>query len=200
MRYYQEITLIEQVEISPYFIWSKLYGQLHIAFVEIKKQNNQANIGASFPQYIYQKNEVGKSTIVLGTKLRLFAEIESTLQQFNIFKWLERLTDYVHISSIRLVPQEKVTAYVTFQRKQVKTNAERLARHRVKTRNDISFDDAVKLYQNRVTTTDLPFIQMKSLTSDQGFKLFIEKRIALKSSESKFNTYGLSSNSTVPEF
>jgi len=55
MDYYQEITLIDQAEISPYVIWSKLYQQLHIALAEIKDGNNKVNIGVSFPQYIYEE-------------------------------------------------------------------------------------------------------------------------------------------------
>jgi len=33
MKVYQEITIIKTPEISPYFIWSKLYTQLHLALV-----------------------------------------------------------------------------------------------------------------------------------------------------------------------
>ena len=40
MKFYQEITLIDQAEISPYFIWTKLYTQLHIALAELKDANN----------------------------------------------------------------------------------------------------------------------------------------------------------------
>ncbi|HNN29956.1 MAG TPA: type I-F CRISPR-associated endoribonuclease Cas6/Csy4, partial [Agitococcus sp.] len=36
MKYYQELTLIAQAEVSLYVIWSKLYTQLHLAFVEQK--------------------------------------------------------------------------------------------------------------------------------------------------------------------
>ena len=205
MLYYQEITLIDQGkiyqnEISSYFIWSKLYTQLHLALVKIQNQDGIVNIGVSFPQFIYQKEEKCKPKINLGTSLRLFAKTEEELQTLNILNMLERLMDYLHISPIRLVPQDKITAYVKFNRKQFKTNPERLARHRVKTRNDISFDEAVKLYQNRITFTDLPYIEMKSLTNNRRFKLFIEKNISEKSNGYKFNTYGLSSESTVPDF
>lgn len=200
MNYYQEITLIEQAEISPYFIWSKLYQQLHLALAEVKNADDKVSIGVSFPQYSYeQKTEKGKARIGLGTKLRLFAQNEEELIQLNIKKWLERLIDYVHITSIRPVPEEKITGYAFFKRKQPKTNAERLARHRVK-RGDIGFDEALSRYQNVVTTLDLPFIQLKSLTSGQPFKLFIEKQLAEQSVSQVFSTYGLSSESSVPEF
>ena len=197
MKYYQEITLIDQAEISSYFIWSKLYTQLHIALAEIKDTNNKVNIGVSFPQYLFEKNDKN-SKVNLGKKLRLFAQNEAAFKKLDLKKWLDRLTDHVHITSIREVP-ENIKSYAIYRRKQVKTNAERLARHRVK-RGDIGFDEALARYSNVVTTTDLPFVQMKSLTSDQMFKLFIEKKNAEQSESQIFSTYGLSSESSVPEF
>lgn len=199
MKFYREITLIDQAEISPYFIWSKLFSQLHLALVEVKDQNNLVQIGISFPQYIFEKEQDKKPIVNLGKKLRLFAQTEDALKALNLGRWLDRLTDYVHITSIREVPQEKVSGYACFSRKQVKSNPERLARRRA-IRDDIDFDEALKRYQNFVSSTDLPYIQMKSLTSDKSFKLFIEKRNADKSAKQVYSTYGLSSESSVPEF
>ncbi|NAR74096.1 MULTISPECIES: type I-F CRISPR-associated endoribonuclease Cas6/Csy4 [Acinetobacter] len=204
MKFYQEITLIDQAEISPYFIWSKLYTQVHIALAEIKDDSDKVGIGASFPQYIFEeKVENQKARINLGNKLRLFAESEADLKKLDIRKWLERLEDYVHITSIREVPSD-IKGYAIYKRKQVKTNAQRLARHRIK-RGDIGFDEALARYSNVVTTTNFPYIEMKSLsTSDQQsekrFKLFIEKQPAEKTKTQVFSTYGLSSVSSVPEF
>jgi CRISPR-associated endonuclease Csy4 len=207
MKFYQEITLIDQAEISPYFIWSKLYTQVHIALAEIKDDSDKVGIGASFPQYILRKKrekvENQKARINLGNKLRLFAESEADLKKLDIRKWLERLEDYVHITSIREVPSD-IKGYAIYKRKQVKTNAQRLARHRIK-RGDIGFDEALARYSNVVTTTNFPYIEMKSLsTSDQQsekrFKLFIEKQPAEKTKTQVFSTYGLSSVSSVPEF
>ena len=204
MKFYQEITLIDQAEISPYFIWSKLYTQVHIALAEIKDDSDKVGIGASFPQYIFEeKVENQKARINLGNKLRLFAESEADLKKLDIRKWLERLEDYVHVTSIREVPSD-IKGYAIYKRKQVKTNAQRLARHRIK-RGDIGFDEALARYSNVVTTTNFPYIEMKSLsTSDQQsekrFKLFIEKQPAEKTKTQVFSTYGLSSVSSVPEF
>ncbi|HEO1818375.1 type I-F CRISPR-associated endoribonuclease Cas6/Csy4 [Acinetobacter baumannii] len=198
-KYFQELTLIDQVEISPYHIWTRLYTQLHIALAEIKDGSDKVNVGVSFPQYTFEeKVDHQKAEINLGRKLRLFAESEADLKKLDIRKWLERLEDYVHITSIREVPSD-IKSYAIYKRKQVKTNAQRLARHRVK-RGDIGFDEALARYSQVVTTTKLPYIQMKSLTSDQPFKLFIEKQPAAKSDNQVFSTYGLSSESSVPEF
>ncbi|RZG83088.1 type I-F CRISPR-associated endoribonuclease Cas6/Csy4 [Acinetobacter sp. WCHAc060033] len=196
MKYYIEVTLMKNDDFSPYELWSRIYTQLHIAFAEIKDADNKVNIGLSFPQYRFNAE---KGIGFLGEKIRLFAETQADLEKLNISKWLERLTDYLHITSIRDVPEAKISGYATYSRKQVKTNAERLARHRVK-RGDIGFDEALARYSNVVTTTDLPYIQMKSLTSEKSFKLFIEKKSVPKSETQVFSTYGLSSVSSVPEF
>jgi CRISPR-associated endonuclease Csy4 len=202
MNYYIEVTLMENEKFSPYQLWSQLYPQLHLALVEVKNADNKVNVGLAFPQYcFYQDKGIG----FLGTKLRLFAQSEADLKKIDIRKWIERLRleDYVHTTSIREVPKE-VKGYAIYKRKQVKTNAQRLARHRVK-RGDIGFDEALARYSNVVTTSNLPYIEMKSLsTSDQQsekrFKLFIEKQPAEKSETQVFSTYGLSSECSVPEF
>ena len=200
MNYYIEVTLIGNDKFSPYELWSQLYPQLHLTLVEVKNADNKVNIGFSFPQYRFHQD---KGVGFIGTKLRLFAESESDLKQLDIRKWLDRLEDYVHITSIREVPSD-IKGYAIYKRKQVKTNAQRLARHRIK-RGDIGFDEALARYSNVVTTTNFPYIEMKSLsTSDQQsekrFKLFIEKQPAEKTKTQVFSTYGLSSVSSVPEF
>lgn len=204
MKFYQEMTLIDQAEISPYIIWSKLYTQLHIALAEIKDDSNQVNIGVSFPQYIFkEKSEDKKAKINLGKKLRLFAASEADLKKLDIRRWLERLEDYVHITSIREVPSE-IKGYAIYKRKQVKTNAQRLARHDHK-KGYRNYDDALAYYSKYITVSSLPYIEMKSLStsgqqSEKRFKLFIEKQFAEKSETRVFSTYGLSSVSSVPEF
>ena len=200
MNYYIEVTLMGNDKFSPYELWSQLYPQLHLTLVEVKNADNKVNIGFSFPQYRFHQD---KGVGFIGTKLQLFAESESDLKQLDIRKWLDRLEDYVHITSIREVPSD-IKGYAIYKRKQVKTNAQRLARHRVK-RGDICLNEALARYSNVVTTTNLPYIEMKSLsTSDQQsekrFKLFIEKQPAEKTETQVFSTYGLSSVSSVPEF
>lgn len=196
MKYYLEITLIGGGDEPLYFIWSKLYTQLHLALVDAKNHNDKPNIGISFPEYCFNTE---KSIGFLGTKLRLFANNENELHNLGIKKWLERLSDYIHITSIREVPTHKITGNAIFSRKQFKTNAERLARHRVK-RGDIDFDEAIERYQHIVTTSDLPFIQLKSLTNQHPFRLFIQKENKDHAEIGRFSSYGLSVDATVPEF
>src|SRR5690606_2352472 len=201
MKYYVEVTLMKNNDFSLYELWSRLYSQIHIAFAEIKDTDNKVNIGVSFPQYRFNAE---KSIGFLGDKLRLFAQSESDLEKLDLTKWLDRLTDYLHVTSIREVPEAKVTGYAIYSRKQVKTNAERLARHEAN-KGRYTYENALAHYQKFITTTDLPYIQMLSLSTSneqdkKRFKLFIDKRPAEKSETQVFSTYGLSSVSSVPEF
>ena len=194
MKYYQELTLIAQPEVSVYFIWSKVYTQLHLALVAMPKQGD---VGVSFPEYVYNEDN-GKAFGFLGSKIRLFAQDEATLQQLNITQALNRLSDYVHITGIRPVP--KSVNYAIYKRYQLKTNAERLARRKIKHTPDINFEQAVKGYQDKINQSNLPFVQLESLSNTQRFKLFIAKKQVDEACDGKFGTYGLSTASTVPEF
>ena len=100
MKYYQELTILPDPEISNYFIWSRLFTQLHIALADIKNQHGIDSIGVSFPEYYFDEN--GKSSR-LGSKLRIFAPNLETLEKLDLNNWLDRLTDYVHIKSIKEV-------------------------------------------------------------------------------------------------
>ena len=131
-------------------------------------------------------------------------EFFGVVRRWGANESVKRLTDYLHVTSIREVPEAKITDYATYSRKQVKSNAERLARHEAN-KGRYSYENSLAHYQQFITTTDLPYIQMLSLsTSDERdkkrFKLFIEKRPAEKSETQVFSTYGLSSTSSVPKF
>ena len=170
MKFYQEITIIPNHEIDKYFIFSKLFTQIHLALTSIKEiegDKEKSPAGVSFPEY-----KVGKKSD-LGSKLRLFSLNEVTLQNLDIRKWLSQLSDYIHISSIREVPQ-KIDGYVTFSRHQPKINKERLARRYAK-RHNISYDSALDFYKEmNEELSELPFIKLKSLSSKNVFSLHVK--------------------------
>ncbi len=111
MKYYLDITLLPEADITLGFIWQKVYQQVHIALVDNKVGKNESVIAVAFPLY-------GEHTFPLGNQLRLLAEDESQLTKLNINRWLNRLEDYVHIKTIKPVPK-KVTQ-VCFVRQHVK--------------------------------------------------------------------------------
>ena len=194
MKYYQDITLLPDPETDLYFLWQKVYQQLHLALVEQKGEDDLVSIGFSWPTYQYSKSRKH-----LGNKLRILAPTESDLQELDIEKWLSRLTDYVHITKARQVPPE-VKEYASFSRVQTKSNKARIARRKAK-RENTSVEQALEALEGFIEKhSDLPFIRAKSLGGGQNFNLPIRCELKPQPKEGRFSCYGLSRSSTVPWF
>ncbi|MGI5309151.1 type I-F CRISPR-associated endoribonuclease Cas6/Csy4 [Rheinheimera sp. WS51] len=221
MKVYQEITIIKTPDISPYFIWSKLYTQLHLALVEQQKPDKTVDIGVSFPEYhCFEKD--GKTIAALGTKLRVFAYSQAALEQLNLPNWLSRLADYVHITSIKPVPSQ-VREYLQVTRYRPNMNMEKLTRRFMQRESkrlnkEISFTEAQEMqnqrfakeaqvsldkakahYENPIVK-DLPYIKIKSLSGDREFSLIINQQLTELPQQGSFSTYGLSTAATVPHW
>jgi CRISPR-associated endonuclease Csy4 len=215
MKFYHEITVLPNHEIGEYFIWSRLFTQIHLSLVSNQDEEKKSPIGVSFPEYF-----MGEKFGVIGSKLRLFAQNESDLKKLDIQKWLLRLTDYIHISGIREVPQ-KINGYAIYNRLQPKVNKERLMRRHQKRQEEWksiisdlqSQPEKVAIAQkklsasnqrindyNKEKTIKEPFIKLKSLSSDNDFCLWIKKTATNELNYQKFSTYGLSGFSSLPEF
>lgn len=188
MKYYQEITLLPSEEAPLYFLWSKVYQQLHFSLVSVKEQYPQLKIGVSFPEYTPK---------TLGTKLRVFGNLEKDLQQLNLVNFLSKLTDYSHLTSIREVP-DNVDSMVQFKRLQQKQNSLGQVKRKSK-RQNITEEEAYQQL-NKKPAKKLPFINLKSQTSQQKYSLMIIKKTGeVKNNEVEgFNSYGL--NYAVPNF
>lgn len=199
LTYYQELTILPDPEISSYFIWSKLFTQLHIALADVKNIHDINSIGISFPDY-YFDNKNGK-TSKLGSKLRIFAPSKDELEKLDLNKWLDRLTDYVHIKSIKEVGNQ-AKEYVVVRRyrfKNVEKQAEQYAKHK-----GISYKDALAwCLQHKQSSKPYPFINLKSETNEQNYKLSITQEAVDSPTQGDFNQYGMnnaSGNSTVPHW
>ena len=198
MRYYQEVTLLPSQEIPLSFIWTKVYGQLHIGLVSLKDENERTPIGVSFPEYRPIAPKRGEKSGGLGTILRIFAREENALKALDVEKLIARLRDYVHISGIRPVP-EQLKGYAVYrrfhQKKSVAQKARRYAR-----RHAMDFKAAEKLFPQEQMEGGFPYIQMVSLTNRHRFGLFVVKEKHEQEKEGLFSVYGLSELATVPEF
>lgn len=85
--------------------------------------------------------------------MRIFAQTEQALQTLNLAKWLERLTDYVHMTSIRPVPQDKITGFSQYYRVTPKMPLDERISHQA-ARHGISLEVAaeyLKGYQTQAT-------------------------------------------------
>jgi len=197
MKYYLDITLLPDAEANLGFLWQKVYQQIHIVLADNKIAENQSAIAVSFPKY-------GDKEFPLGDKLRLLADQQALLEQLDIAKWLNRLTDYTHATSIKSVPSS-VNEYACFKRKAVKSELKRavsLANHLSK-----PVEEVVKFRQDKGLNQNskLPFIHMESQKPTETgqknkFRLFIERHLYDSSVEGNFDCYGLSKTATIPWF
>ena len=216
MHAYQELTLIPSDDINPYFIWGKLYMQLHLALVEVQNPNGRVNIGVSFPKYRYQPDS-DKPIATLGNQLRIFVPDRAQLEALNLSKWLERLADYVHLRSIQDLSPDKISGHLQVSRFRQDKNQQRLTR-RYADRHDIKYTEAERERNQRYAEThgislaaaerhydhpklrQPPYINMQSLSGNQQYRLEINQQPTDQAQTGTYNTYGLSSIATVPNW
>ncbi len=186
------MSLLQNADISSYFVWQQLFKQIHLALVKWKVGDNSSNIGVSFPEY-------NANSFKLGTKLRIFSEDERALENMNCENLLNRLSDYVYVGLVAEVPKQ-ITNHACFRHVKMKGNKEKLARRRAK-RSGKTFEQVVLDYKDfKEQHIDLPFINMVSATNGHRFKLFIEKQEKREPCKGSYSCYGLSSSTTVPLF
>jgi CRISPR-associated endonuclease Csy4 len=192
MKYYQEIILLPPADISLYFLWQKVYQQIHIGFAENKNPDDTSSIGISFPEY-------DSINFLLGKKMLLLARDEIILNALNASRWLERLNDYLSVSLIKTVP-ENVKGYACFKHCKLKGNKEKLARRRAKRKGE-TYEQALSFYSGyQAKEIKLPYINMQSQTNGEHFRIYIKKEKKTQPKAGFFSCYGLSNEATVPLF
>lgn len=189
MNYFQEITIIPSEEVPINFLVSKIYMQLHLAFVASKDNTEKILYGISFPEY---------ETAGLGRKIRIFAATQQSLEQLDLVQALYRLHDYASITAIRMVPKMRVKSFAIYSRLHKENNSQQKAK-RYARRHDVPYEEALELFKEP-PNIDLPYVQMRSLSNQHKFSLFIKRTKAEKELDKGFSVYGLSNESTVPEF
>lgn len=180
MDHYIDIRVLPDPEFQEAVLMSALFSKLHRGLANV----SGGNIGVSFP-----RAEKGS-----GDLLRLHANLPS-LSKLMDQTWLKGLRDYTEVSQVKEVP-EKVQ-YVCVQRVQSKMTAARL--RRAVRRGSMTVNEAEMLMAKR-KKMDNPFFQLNSLSTGQKFPLFICQKIRHEFVDGAFNSYGLSSNATVPWF
>lgn len=187
MNYYQEVTLIDGDK-KLYELWSDVYNQIHIALAEAKNKHDINTIGVSFPSYRYEEKGY-KVFATLGDKLRVFAQSQKDLETLDLDKWLERLTDYVHVKRINEVG-DKAKGHVVIRRyrhKNVLKQAEAFAEHKGITLEAALIHCAKHKQDNR----PYPYINLRSISNNQPYALSIIQEIADNETQGSFNSYGI---------
>ena len=191
MNYYQDITLIPDGEVSPSFLWTKVFTLLHLALAEEQRREGMVKTALAFPAY----QDKG-----LGNKIRILAPSAEQLERLHLEQGLERLSDYVHLTKIRKIVERRITGYSIYSRYQPDESVERKARRYARRHEGVSYKDALNLLNQREKTYELPYIQLKSVSTAQTFSLFIKKTSCQSEQPGTLSTYGLSDNASVPEF
>lgn len=199
MNYYQEVTLIDGDK-KLHELWSDVYNQIHIALAEAKNKHDINTIGVSFPSYRYEEKG-DKVFATLGDKLRVFAQSQKDLETLDLDKWLERLTDYVHVKRISEV-SDKAKEHIVVRRyrhKNVLKQAEAFAEHK-----GITLEAAlIHCAKHKQDNKPYPYINLRSISNNQPYALSIIQEMADNETQGSFNSYGINNAAdkvTVPHW
>ncbi len=184
MDHYLEIRVLSDPEFTVQQLLDALYAKLHRALAQMES----SDIGVSFP-------EAAKT---LGGTLRLHGSADALAALQKTF-WLKGLRDYTKTSDIQPVPVGAQFRIV--KRVQVKSSAERLRRRSVKKGWLTEEQAKAQILMSVEKRSALPFLQLKSNSSSQAFKLFISQGpIQQTPITGEFSSYGLSATATIPWF
>jgi CRISPR-associated endonuclease Csy4 len=187
MDHYVDIEVRPDPEFPANQLMSALYAKLHRVLVA----QGCNRIGVSLPG-------VDGAGAHLGTRLRLHGEL-AALTALLASDWLAGMRDHVALTQPARVPDSAQHRVV--KRVQVKSNPERL-RRRLMRRHALSEQEACQRIPDDVARfTDLPFVQLRSTSTGQPFRLFIDHGPILPGAiPGDFNAYGLSQEATIPWF
>jgi CRISPR-associated endonuclease Csy4 len=185
MDHYLDIRLLPDPEFPAPILMNALFAKLHRTLVA----QRAADIGVSFPAA--QASHLGGVMRLHGSSARLN---EHMAQQ-----WLQGMRDHLDISGIAPVPE--TAAYCQVRRVQAKSSAERLQRRYLKRHPDVDEKRVAELITaEKERRLALPYLRIRSGSSDQQFLLFIQQTPVTMPQTGDFNSYGLSSTATLPWF
>lgn len=181
---YVEIQILPDPEFSTNTLMNVLFEKLHLALV----QGNHDDIGVSFPQ----------ARKTMGDVVRIHGSREA-LQRLMDQRWDNGMCDYIKVSEIRPAPEKSQHRMV--RRVQAKSSLDRIYRRSIKKGWLTAQEAEQRVAEGREVLLNSPFIQMRSQSTGQKYRLFIEQGdIQDTSQKGSFSTYGLSNEATVPWF
>ncbi|MER0128146.1 type I-F CRISPR-associated endoribonuclease Cas6/Csy4 [Franconibacter daqui] len=184
MDHYQDIRVLPDPEFPEEVLMAALFAKLHRAL----GARGKGDIGISFPDHHLKP----------GARLRLHG-LQAALAELEATRWRASLQDYCLSSPITPVPQ--VQGWRVVSRVQVKSSPARLMRRSVRKGWLTEEQAQQRLPHLQEQHTSLPWLNVKSLSGGQQFRLFIRHGELLPAPVSgTFSSYGLSAQATVPWF
>ncbi|GAB7537290.1 type I-F CRISPR-associated endoribonuclease Cas6/Csy4 [Burkholderia sp. 3C] len=185
-----DIALLDDPEFSQVHLFGALMAKLHRVLVQLRRDD----VGISFPGYRLRPRSIGRV-------LRLHGSDEG-LRALMALPWLQGMRDHVSVTDLAAVPAD--ARHCVVRRRQFKTNVERLRRRRMMRKGETAEQAAAHIPESVERQPDLPYVQLRSASTGQGFCLFVEQgeggALAVAGG---FNSYGLSrgdQGATVPWF
>ncbi|WP_348673313.1 type I-F CRISPR-associated endoribonuclease Cas6/Csy4 [uncultured Abyssibacter sp.] len=185
---YVDFRLLPDPEFSVHHLMNALFAKLHRALVEL----DSAQIGVSFPA-------AGTQAKGMGDVLRLHGT-DSTLRPCLNGNWFKSIRDHADCSGIQVVPDNP--GYLQVRRVQPLGGSDlRRLRRRLVARTGCSPEEAEQRLPTAATERlSLPFLALRSASTGQMFRLFIEQKPTSQRVDGIFNTYGISKTATLPFF
>jgi CRISPR-associated endonuclease Csy4 len=188
MRHYIDLRLRPDPEIAAHQLMSAVFGRLHLALVQAARQD----VGVSFPEHDERRPS-------LGSVLRLHGS-EQALVALHTTGWLRHLNDYATVQPIAAVPAG--CGHRVVSRVQAKSGVDRLRRRAMRRHGYDAAEAARRIPATAQELLALPFVTIGSRSTGQAaFPLFVRHGPVLPEAVSGvFNSYGLSTEATVPWF
>jgi len=186
MDHYIDIKILPDPEFAPPLLMNALHSKLHRVLVQLACND----IGLSFPDYREKPPRLGDVMRLHSSQQRL-AELMAT-------NWLSGMRDHIQVADVCATPD--TTKAITVRRAQVKSNAARIRRRQIR-RHGYSEEEAMqRIPDSMEKRLDLPFLTLRSKSSEQVFRLFIQQLQVERLVQGRFNSYGLSGEATLPYF
>jgi CRISPR-associated endonuclease Csy4 len=205
MDHYIDLRVRPDPETATAHILNAMAGRLHLALARLQSED----IGISFPRFRLATQPPSNAPPAagstrqlwrptLGDTLRLHGR-HDRLRQLMALDWLAGLGDYTAAEEARPVPPDAKHRVVT--RRQVHSSADRIRRRQMKRHGLTEQEAQARIPDSVEKRLALPFLQLRSQSTGQAYRLFIEHLPCRNEAASgTFNTYGLSASTTVPWF
>ena len=192
MDHFVDIHLLPDPELPAHVLMGALYAKVHRALVK-GGEGDAGGIAISFPGYSDRPGAIS-----LGRSMRLLGSAQG-LQTLASTGWLGSLRDQVNAKQTAAVPT--TVMHRSLRRVQAKSSPERLRRRLIKRHGIDEAEARNRIPESATEMLTLPFLQMRSASTGQSFRLFLSLGPAQATAESgSFNAYGLSTTATIPWF
>lgn len=185
--HYVNLSVVPDAETGVPTLLGALYDKLHRALV----QQRLDSIGVSFPKYSVIPRNLGDTLRLHGT--------QAALQGLLAADWLGGMRD--HVRSSEIGPAPDAATHRVVQRRQFKTNVERLRRRRMKRKDETAEQAKRAIPDSAERKPNLPYVHLRSVSTGQPYCLFIALGALQPAPRlGRFNTYGLGDAATIPWF